>query len=253
MQGTARRPQAAPVSPEAPLARQAPPDLVREAPILDWPAQERPRERLGALGARQLSDAELLAILLGTGGGGLSAFSLARKMQVLASARGGFQQLQRADLLTLKGVGSAKAAVVLAALEWGRRQIPERRPAALTGPGAAVAALRPLLQGRREEHVAVLALDARRRVMAEELISQGTLTQSLAHPREIFRTAIKLGAAAIVVGHNHPSGDPQPSADDHGLTRRLREAAEILGIPLVDHIIVVQDACFSYAESGWRI
>jgi len=203
--------------------------------------------------ARRLSDAELLAILLGTGGAGLSALALARRLQSLAAARGGFQQLQRADLVAIKGVGDAKAAVVCAALEWGRRQVGEGPRAALAGPSAAVAVLRPLLLGLREEHVAVLALDARRRVLASEVVSQGTLTQSLAHPREIFRTAIKLGAAALVVGHNHPSGDPAPSPDDHALTRRLREAADILGIPLVDHIIVAQESCFSYAEKGWRI
>lgn len=231
----------------------APIESFKEPPLREWPAEERPRERLASLGPRQLADAELLAILLGSGGAGVSALTLARKIQVLAASRGGFLQLQRADLLGLKGVGSAKAAVIFAALEWGRRQMPETRPPALKGPAGALATLRPLLQGRREEHVAVLALDARRRVLAAELVSQGTLTQSLAHPREIFRTAIKLGAAAIVVGHNHPSGDPTPSPDDHALTRRLRDAAELLGIPLVDHIIVAQEECFSYAESGWRI
>jgi DNA repair protein RadC len=218
-----------------------------------WPLQERPRERMAALGARQLGDAELLAILLRSGGAGASALTLARKLQALALSRGGFDRLQPADLLEVKGMGPAKASAVAAALEWGRRQGRTRTAPALSGPAAAIEVLRPLLEGRQEEHVAVLALDARRRVSASELVSRGTLTQSLAHPREIFRTAIKLGAAAVVVGHNHPSGDPAPSPDDHALTRRLREAAEILGIPLVDHIIVGAETCFSYAETGWRL
>jgi DNA repair protein RadC len=205
-----------------------------------------------ALGARRLADAELLAIILRTGAPGASALTLARKMQVLADSRGGFRHLQAADLRAIPGVGAAKAAAVLAALEWGRRlQAPEGREAALRGPGAAWEALRGLLAGCRQEQVAVLALDTRRRILATEVVSQGTLTQSLAHPREIFRTAIKLGAAAVVVGHNHPSGDPSPSPDDHALTRRLREAAEILGIPLVDHLIVGEKTFHSYAESGW--
>jgi DNA repair protein RadC len=229
------------------------PSLVHEPPLRAWPSEERPRERLEALGVRQLADAELLAMILRTGGVGASALTLARKLQSLAAVRGGFRHLQAADLRAVPGIGAAKAAAVLAALEWGlRQQGPERREAALRGPAAACEALRALLAGRQQEQVAVLALDTRRRVLARELVSQGTLTQSLAHPREIFRTAIKLGAAAVVVGHNHPSGDPSPSPDDHALTRRLREAAEVLGIPLVDHIVVGQDGFYSYADSGWN-
>lgn len=236
----------------AALSPAKPPRQLGEPPLRAWPAEERPRERMEALGARRLAEAELLAVILRTGARGTSALSLARKMQVLAGARGGFRQLQAADLRAIPGVGPAKAAAILAALEWGRRlQVPEGREAPLRGPGGAWEALRGLLAGCRQEQVAVLALDTRRRILATEVVSQGTLTQSLAHPREIFRTAIKLGAAAVVVGHNHPSGDPSPSPDDHALTRRLREAAEILGIPLVDHLIVGDDAFHSYAESGW--
>jgi len=220
--------------------------------ILSLPRQERPRERLQALGARQLGDAELLALLLRTGGGGSSVLGLAWRVQALAQARGGYHALQEADLRSLKGVGAAKAGALLAALELGRRAGARRQAAPpLRGPEAAAEALRGLLDGRLQEHVAVLALDARRRVVAAELVSQGTLTQSLAHPREVFRSAIKLGAAAVVVGHNHPSGDPAPSPDDHALTRRLRQAAELLGIPLLDHLIVADGASFSYAQQGW--
>ncbi len=223
-----------------------------EAPLKTWPRAERPRERLVALGPGPLSDAELLALLLRTGGGGRGLMALARALQALAQARGGYAQLQYADLVALPGVGPAKAAALLAALEWGRRRsLGDRRPSPLNGSAAACEHLRALLLGRQTEQVAVLALDTRRSILAREIVSQGTLTQSLAHPREIFRTAIKLGAAAVVVGHNHPSGDPTPSSDDHALTRRLKEAAEILGIPLVDHVIVASGAYFSYADRGW--
>lgn len=223
-----------------------------EPPLKSWPEAERPRERLSAMGARDLSEAELLAVLLRTGGGGRGAMGLARCVQQLAQQRGGLSCLQLADLRSLAGVGPAKAASLLAAIELGRREAAAGMPAPLAGPAGAVEALRPLLAGRREEHVAVLALDARRRVLAAELLSKGTLTQSLVHPREVFRAAVKLGAVGVVLGHNHPSGDPSPSPEDHALTRRLREAADIMGIPLLDHVIVGSHACFSYADSQWR-
>jgi DNA repair protein RadC len=169
----------------------------------------------------------------------------------LAKARGGLEKLDLADLKALPGLGLAKGASVLAALELGRRQaLPVAEPA--SGADAVLAALQGLLDGRREEHFAVVALDARRRILAAELVSHGTLTQSLAHPREVFRSAIKLGAAAVVVGHNHPSGDPTPSPDDHLVTRRLRECAELLAIPLLDHWVLGRGRHYSYAQQGWH-
>jgi DNA repair protein RadC len=227
--------------------------LVQEPSIRSWPAEERPRERLRALGPRNLTDTELLGLMIGSGTRRHPAQALARQLQTLAQSRGGFSSIELADVKSLPGFGLAKAAAVLAALEWGRRQAlrPAKEP--LGGPQAAQEALKPLLAGRREEHMAVLALDARRRILAAELISRGCLTSAMAHPREVFRSAIKLGAAAIVVGHNHPSGDPAPSPDDHALTRRLREAAEILGIPILDHVIVGEGRAFSYAECAWPV
>lgn len=223
-----------------------------EAPLRSWPSDERPRERLQQRGARELGEAELLALLLRNGARGMSALGLARRVQALAKARGGLARLDLADLCSLPGLGLAKAASLLAGIELGRRlALTSAQNAPLSGPAAAVAALRGLLDGRREEHFAVLGLDSRRRVLAGELISQGTLTQSLAHPREVFRSAIKLGAAAVIVGHNHPSGDPEPSPDDRAVTRRLRQAAEILGLPLLDHVIIGRDRSFSFSEAGW--
>jgi DNA repair protein RadC len=159
-------------------------------------------------------------------------------------------QLDLADLKALPGLGLAKGASLLAALELGRRQALALE-APVSGAPAVLSVLRELLDGRREEHFAVVALDARRRVLAAELVSHGTLTQSLAHPREVFRSAIKLSAAAVVVGHNHPSGDPTPSPDDHVVTRRLHEAAELLAIPLLDHWILGRGRQYSFAQRGW--
>lgn len=226
---------------------------VQEPSIRAWPAEERPRERLQAHGPRNLTDNELLALLLGSGTQRHPATAVARRLQALAQARGGFGQLDLADLRGLPGLGAAKSCAILAALEWGRRQALRPASQALGGPQAALEALKPLLAGRREEHIAVLALDARRRILAAQLVSQGCLTSAMAHPREVFRTAVKLGAAGIVVGHNHPSGDPSPSPEDHALTRRLREAAEVLGIPLLDHVIVGEGRAFSYAECAWPV
>lgn len=231
------------------------PDLglaVGEPPLKHWQADERPRERLAKLGARELSDAELIALLLRTGTRGGTAVALARRVQQIVSARGSAASFELSDLQSLPGLGPAKAASILAALEWGRRQA---QPGAETLPirsGREVyLALRGLLEGRKEENFAVLALDARRRVLASQIVSQGILTQAMAHPREVFRTAIKLSAAGLAVGHNHPSGDPSPSPDDHVLTRRLKECGDLLAIPLLDHVIVGAGNYFSYAEQGW--
>jgi DNA repair protein RadC len=226
--------------------------LVGEPPLRDWKADERPRERLQQNGVRALSEAELIALLLRTGTRGGTALALGRRVQQLAAGLGGLDKLELSDLQGLPGLGLAKAASLLAALEWGRRQTPTNPeiPPLRTGRDVYVA-LKGLLEGRREENFAVLALDARRRVQASQVVSQGTLTQALAHPREVFRVAIKLNAAAVAVGHNHPSGDCRPSPEDHGLTLRLRECGELLAVPLLDHIIVGAGAYFSYAEQGW--
>lgn len=225
---------------------------VGEPPLKHWQADERPRERLALVGARALSDAELIALLLRTGTRGGTAVALARRVQQLVAARGGAAHLELSDLQEIPGLGPAKAASILAALEWGRRQAPSAPESLPLRSGREVyGALKGLLEGRKEEHFAVLALDARRRVLASQIVSQGILTQAMAHPREVFRTAIKLSAAGVAVGHNHPSGDPAPSPDDHVLTRRLKDCGELLAIPLLDHVIVGAGSYFSYAEQGW--
>ena len=205
-----------------------------------------PRERLGALGAAALADDELLALVLRTGGGGRDALGVARS---LVAAGRGLRQLARATARELEshpGVGPAKAASLLAAVEIGRRSATRRlRPGdAITGPGDVFRHFHPRLRDATRERFLALLLDGRHRVIREVEISRGTLTASLVHPREVFRPALRDGAAALVVAHNHPSGDPTPSAEDRRVTARLARAGELLGVRLLDHVVV--------AEHGYR-
>lgn len=222
--------------------------------IKDWPAAERPRERLLTRGPRALSDAELLAILLGSGARGLSALDLARQVQAKAQAAGGWDRLEADDLQALPAMGPARIASVLAALELGARAGARKGAElglAMSSSRLAEAACRGLIGGLPVEHFLVLSLDSRRRLLGQQVVSQGSLTQALVHPREVLRPAVRLRAAAIVVAHNHPSGDPEPSRDDHALTQRLRDAADLLAIPLLDHLVLGADSYYSYADQHW--
>ncbi|MBI2835055.1 MAG: DNA repair protein RadC, partial [Acidobacteria bacterium] len=148
--------------------------------------------------------------------------------------------------------GAAKAAQILAAVELGRRTLirPSRSRPLLASPREAAAHLIPQFGSRRVEHFGVLLLDIKRRVLRTTIVSMGTLDASVVHPREVFREAASGGAAAIVVFHNHPSGDPTPSPDDVALTTRLVEAGEIMGIDVIDHLILVDSGYFSFREMG---
>jgi DNA repair protein RadC len=224
-------------------------------PIHAWPLEERPQERLLQKGAPALSDAELLALLLRTGGRGLSAVELARQVQARVEQAGGWDQLGAGGLMRLPGLGPAKAAVLLAAVEMGRRGA-----AAASVPGARILTSRQAwelcrveMEACLQENLMVLALDAKHHLLGRKRVSVGTLTQSLVHPREVFRPALEWNAAAVLVAHNHPSGDPTPSAEDHQVTRRLRQAATVLGLSLLDHLVVGKGSYFSYADKAWTI
>ena len=216
--------------------------------VKDMPTEQRPRERLMAYGAKNLTSAELLAILLGTGvsrGHKLSAVNLGQCIlnelaQDDRSALDALRTVTSQELMTLPGVGTAKAAAILAALELGKRVL-QNRPVDRTlvdDPAVAAAALSQDLMWQTQERFAIALLDVKHRLLGTKIISLGTATETLAHPREIFRKVIKHGATRVIVAHNHPSGVLDASEADLELTRQLLRGADILGIPLLDHLIL---------------
>jgi DNA repair protein RadC len=221
--------------------------------ISDTPPADRPRERLRAHGPGALTAVELLAILLGTGTSARNAVVVAGDL--LAAAGGSLRALARRPvgaLAGVAGVGTVKAARVAAALELGRRLAAESEDAerVVRSPADVHRLCGPVLRDLAVEEFRLLALDTQHRVVRELLITRGILDSSLVHPREVFRAAIAEAAAGIVVLHNHPSGNPAPSADDRAVTRQLVEAGKLLDIPVYDHVIVGGDRYFSFAEAG---
>jgi len=217
--------------------------------ISDWPAGERPRERLLAHGAGALSDAELLAVLLRTGLPGKSAVELGREL--LARFKG-LSGLFAADLADVKGLGPAKRAQFEAAIELARRSLKDdlRSADALTSPGAVRDYLRLAIAEREHEVFVCLWLDAQHRVTACEELFRGTLTQTSVYPREIVKAALKANAAAVIFAHNHPSGAAQPSQADELLTRNLKEALALVDVKVLDHFVVAGHQALSFAERG---
>lgn len=215
--------------------------------VADIPTTERPRERLLTHGVKSLATAELLAILLGTGQGAgkLSAIGLGQyilqelgqhQRDPLAVLRGVSAQ----ELMDMPGIGPAKAATILAAVELGKRVL-QTKPADLTvvdDPAIAAAALSQDLMWQSEERFAILLLDIKHRLLGTQVLTIGTATETLAHPREIFRSVLRQGATRVIVAHNHPSGNVEPSNEDLQLTRQLLRGAQFLDIPLLDHLIL---------------
>jgi len=234
-------------------ARPAGPRHRKALSIRELPRSERPRERLKALGAQALSSAELVAILIGSGGAGRSALALGQ--EVLAMAGGSLRRLAAqpvAALTALAGVGGARAAAVHAALELGRRMASEARAdgAPMRSPREVYAAFAARLEDLPVEEFHVAVLDSQHRLERDVTITRGILNSSLVHPREVFREAIAERAAAIILVHNHPSGDPTPSADDRVVTEQLVAAGRLLDIPVHDHVIVGRARYVSFAEAG---
>lgn len=214
---------------------------------------DRPRERLWRLGPGALTAPELVAILLGTGDGTADAIAVAH--QLLAASDGSLRAVAArppAELLRASGVGPAKAARLLAAFEIGTRLAREGRPLAprIGGPEDVMRLLGPRLRDLRVEEFHLLALDTRSRVLRDVLVTRGLLDASLVHPREVFRPAIAEAAAAIILVHNHPSGDPTPSAEDRAVTRQLVAAGQLLDLPVYDHVILAGDRFTSFATAG---
>ncbi len=221
--------------------------------IKDLPTAQRPRERLLAEGGAALSDAELLAIILRSGTPEHTAIGVA---QNLLGRFGNFADLadrSAAEMGIVKGVGPAKAAQIKAALEIGRRlaaQKTGRTDREITDSKDIFETYGPRLRGLRKETFLTVLLDARNIVIRDVPVSVGSLTASVVHPREVFQDAIRDGAASVVCVHNHPSGDPAPSAQDRTITRQLHESSKVLGIRLLDHIIIGHDRYFSFADTG---
>jgi DNA repair protein RadC len=199
-------------------------------------ASLRPRERLRAHGPASLSDAELLALVLGSGTVGRSAVRIGRALARRAPSELGTWSSAR--WLLVPGIGPARAAALVAAFELGRRAA-EAAPsgAAIRGPEDVLAQVRDLARARKE-HFVVLLLNARHEMQCREVISIGSLNASIVHPREVFQPAILHSAAAVVLVHNHPSGDPEPSEEDLSITKRLVQVGEVVGISVLDHVIV---------------
>jgi DNA repair protein RadC len=221
--------------------------------IKELPAEERPRERLRYYGPETLANAELVAILLGHGFHKVSAVELA---QHLLNRHDGLVGLANLDFDTLcgeKGIGPAKASQLAAAFELGRRlaRSDNQERAQVKSPEQAAALLIPRYGDRAQEHVGLLALDAKSRVVKEVIVTVGTLDGSLVHPREVFRPAVLANACSIILFHNHPSGDIEPSVKDIEITRRLMEAGRVMGLEVADHIIVARNRFASLRRLGY--
>jgi DNA repair protein RadC len=197
------------------------------AALAALPPEERPREKLLRAGATSLSDTELVAVVLGTGVHGRDALAVAADLLATCGGVDGLAALPPVRLTRAAGIGTGRAARLVAAIELGRRAVagPRAQRPRVAAPAAAAAYLLPYLGRRREEHFGVLLLDTRHRLIRAVVVSIGSLDASLVHPREVFRAATEHSAAAIVLFHNHPSGDPAPSAEDLALTRRLDRPA----------------------------
>ena len=221
--------------------------------IHEWPAQERPRERLRGLGPEALAVRELLAIIIGSGPEGRSALDVAGDL--LDRGQGSLRRLSSTpvgELQRVAGVGPAVAARLAAALELGRRLAREGplERSRIRGPRDVFERCAPGLRDVLQEEFRVLLLNTQHAVVRDVLVTRGTLDASVVHPREVFRLAIAEGAAGVILVHNHPSGDPTPSAEDREVTHQLAEAGRVLGIGVLDHVVIGDARYVSFVEAG---
>ncbi|NMB35898.1 MAG: DNA repair protein RadC [Firmicutes bacterium] len=226
--------------------------MEKKMTIKDLPLEERPREKMKEQGAGRLSNTELLAIILRTGYREETAIHLAEKVISRAGGLRFLPDYTLEELQKIKGIGLAKAVQIKAALELGRRIAASFRPKtlSLSSPQEVAGFLMEEMRYYRKEYFKIILLDTKNQIISLEDISVGSLNSSIVHPREIFNVPIKKSAAAIILVHNHPSGDPHPSREDLDVTTRLVDAGKILGISVLDHIIVGEKSYFSFKEKG---
>jgi len=219
--------------------------------IVNWPEDERPREKLLKLGADKLSDTELLAILLRVGSSGKSAVDMARE---LINQFGTFRNIDSKSFAELKrkGLGIAKIAQMKAAIEIGKRFLKEKSLSKIKIKFSKdiVDYFIPYLRDMKKEIFKLVLLDGKNKIIKDVTLSEGTLTKSIVHPREVIKEAVTESAAALVLIHNHPSGDPHPSPDDIEITNRIISACELVGIRVLDHIIIGDNNYFSFFNEG---
>jgi DNA repair protein RadC len=225
-------------------------------PIKEWPESDRPREKLLEKGPEALSNAELLAIILRTGDASTGKSALDYGRELMNLFEGSLRKLEEVsiqEICTLKGIGLAKAAQIKAALEIGKRfaQEPVNPREQFRSSADVFNRYREHLGSLKKEEFHVLLLDAKNRILKDVRISEGSLTSSLVHPREVFNPVIRESAAAVILVHNHPSGDPLPSQEDLQITRRLRDVGEVMGVRVLDHVIIGKGKYVSFVDDGY--
>jgi DNA repair protein RadC len=220
--------------------------------VKDVAPHDRPREKLERLGASALGDNELLALVIGSGARGRNALELANRLLQRADGLHGLARTGLGGLRDIAGIGRARAAQVLAAVELGRRTLLREQAARprLSTPRQLAALLLPQFGSAAVEQFGIVMLDTKHRLIRIKIVSIGSLDFTVVHPREVFREAASASAAAIVLFHNHPSGDPTPSRDDLALTTRMVNAGDVMGIDVLDHLILAEQRYYSLVESG---
>ncbi|ADO77373.1 RadC family protein [Halanaerobium praevalens] len=220
--------------------------------IKELPAAERPREKLLRKGSKFLSNAELLALIIRTGNKERTAVELAQDLLNLYGGLKGLQDLSCEELKKINGIGTAKAAQINALIELSCRisALKNQKNDLVSNPIQAAELLAAEMRFLKQEVLRVILLDVKNKVISVPEISRGGLSSSIVHPREVFKEAIRRSSAAIILVHNHPSGDPTPSADDLSITKKLVKTGKIIGIEIIDHIIIAGDKYLSFKEKG---
>ena len=220
--------------------------------VRDLPKPERPRERLQKIGAENLSAQELLALVIGRGIPKKSVMTIAQELISTFGNVNAISQATLEELCQIKGIGIAKAAQIKASFELAKRENLEtdEENFDIKNPEAVCKLISSTIKEKAKEHFKLILLNSRNKKIAISTISVGTLTTSLVHPREVFKEALAHSAASVILAHNHPSGDPEPSEDDLKITKKLVESGKILGVEVIDHIIVGKNSFYSFREKG---